>query len=519
MATLEQLEKALVNAHNAGDADTARRFAAEIKRMRKPPEAPVEAEDPGAFGAGVIATGRTLDRLYKGLKQGALTIPATFGHAGSQDELGRMEKEEAENTRIYEGLKEKRPYATMAGEIAPLLAAPMLGSSVAGMAASAALPGLAEYGTGTERLQRGAYGAAGGALGGMAGKVAARVLQPTKGIPDAAIADAVAAAERVGYKVPAGQATGSRVLQMLEQQLAKHPAGAGSARVFNEGNQQAVNSAAARAMGENATKLTDDVLTDATSRVGQSFQDVASRNTVNVGGDDLLNALTKIDGEQRALGKFSQPRVRSLVDKGLDLAAQGNVDGHTYQVIRSELGKQAKAAYAVSNSTLGDALKTVQKALDTAADNSISAADQEAWQLARKQWQALKLVNTKNGIVEGGNVSAAKLATKVDKAGAVRAPEIRDIAKIGETFKPLPDSGTASNAMMQLLMTGGAGLAGPTALLGSLAAPAAASKLIFSEPGRRYLTKGLLSLTDEQERMLKLLGAGLLSAPATSVAP
>src|SRR5687767_201174 len=105
MATLEQLEKALVNAHNAGDTDAARRFAGEIKRMRavSAPPPPIEAEDPGALQAGVIGAGRMLDRvLIKGPKRLGLDAAAAFGHQGSKDELGRMEQEEAGNARAYE---------------------------------------------------------------------------------------------------------------------------------------------------------------------------------------------------------------------------------------------------------------------------------------------------------------------------------------------------------------------------------------------------------------------------------
>ncbi len=36
--------------------------------------------------------------------------------------------------------------------------------------------------------------------------------------------------------------------------------------------------------------------------------------------------------------------------------------------------------------------------------------------------------------------------------------ELADIARIGNAFRPLPDSGTASNLITQVLLSGGAGL-------------------------------------------------------------
>lgn len=482
-------------------------------------KAPTAADEYGPLQAGVVAAGRTLDRLGKGVKQMALNVPAAMGHKASADELSRMAAEEAENTRLFQQLEQRRPVATTLGGAAPFLVAPAMGAGVAGMAAGGAIPGLVEYGTPEERLTRGGMGAAGGFAGGLLGATFGKLLKPTKGVPDRAVADAVEAAERIGYKVPAGQQTGSKALQMVEQQLAKNPVSSGRAQVFNEANQQAINRAAARAQGETANKLTDDVLEAARNRVGQAFDDISARNTVTVSGQELFDNLVRLEQQQLALGKFAQPKVSALVDKGLDLAAKGAVNGKTYQTIRSELGKQAQSAYANKNSTLGDALKSIQRTLDDAADASISAADREAWKTARSQWQAIKLVNTANGIVEGGNVSAAKLATKVDKAGRVNAQELRDIAKVGETFKPLADSGTASNLLTQALISGGAGLAGPGALAATLIGPSVLSKAMFSDAGRKYLTQGLLDLTPEQIRLLKLVPAGLLSASATSAAP
>jgi hypothetical protein len=484
-----------------------------------------------------IMAGRTMDRLAAGAKQAvrgglnrisggeqnlsslitgkqgpglgdrAVSAIDRFGAALGMDPGAQLDDraEQDRNTKAVEPLAKRDPVLAFAGEAAPALAA----KTPLGFAGMAAL----EYGTPEEKAMRTGLAYAGGKAGEyVLGKVLPKAIQPNRGAPDAAVADAVGAAERIGYKPTAGQQTGSKGIQAIEQQLSKNAVAGGQARAFNEANQQAVNSAAARAMGENATKLTDDVLAGAQKRIGGTFEDVSSRNTVNVAGDDILSALAKLDEQQRALGSFAQPQVSALVDKGLDLAAKGNVEGKTYQIIRSELGKQAKSAYAGQNSTLGDALKSVQRALDDAADASISAADKEMWSLARKQWQALKLVNTKNGIVEGGNVSAAKLATKVDKAGTVRSQELRDIAKIGETFKPLPDSGTASNLLTQLLMTGGAGMVGAGALATSLLAPAAASKAVFSDVGRKYLTQGLTDVSPAVRKRLERAG-GLLGLP------
>jgi len=322
------------------------------------------------------------------------------------------------------------------------------------------------------------------------------------------MADAIAAAERVGYAVPIGQKTGARGVQAIEQQLAKNPVTAGMVQRTTEANQKAVNRTVARGMGETADSLTDNVLAAAKERIGKQFDAIAARNTIDVSGDKLLDALADVQTQQAKLAGFGSKKVDRLVENGLDLAARGKVDGQTYQLIRSELGKQAEKAFNGKNSTLGEALKTVQRSLDDAANESISAADRKAWAEARKQWQVYKIASKRGNVIEGGNVSPARLASRLDAQRGQMPQELADVAKIGETFKPMPDSGTAGHSMTQLLLTGGAGLLGPGPLATMFAGPIAAQKFLTSQAGQKYLTQGMTQVTPEMERMLMLLGAG-----------
>lgn len=498
----------------------------ELRRLdeleRKQNSSMPSAEDPGFAQSALIGVGRTTDRMLQGVKQMGLQVgtllPDQYGGNASRQALQAQAVRMAQDDAAYQPLRDMRPWATGIGEAAPLLAAPVLGTSVAGIAASSALPGLIEYGSAEDKLRNASIGAAGGAAGALAGKAIGRVMQPYRGTPTPDIQAGLDAASSIGYNVPVGQRIGSRAVQTVEQQLAKNPISARGAQALNDANQQAINRAAAKAIGENATHLTDDVLAAAKARIGAKFDDIAGRNIVNVGGDQLMDALINVDMQQRALGKFAQPRVTALVDKGLDLAAKGSVSGKTYQTIRSELGKQSQAAFTGGNSTLGSALKLVQQSLDDAADASISAADRDAWRMARQQYQALKLVSKQGNVVEGGNVSAARLASKLDRQRGAVAPELAAIGKIGESFKPLPDSGTAGNAVAQLLLTGGAGLMGPQALVASILGPIAGQKFLMSKPGQKYLTRGFATVTPEMERLLTLAGAGLLGGPSTIAA-
>jgi hypothetical protein len=99
-------------------------------------------------------------------------------------------------------------------------------------------------------------------------------------------------------------------------------------------------------------------------------------------------------------------------------------------------------------------------------------------------------------------------------------------------MKGLPDSGTAQRLFYQSLLSGGvgagAGIAtgdpmeglkyGAGIAAGQLVGPYLASQLLTRAPVRNYLTRGLLNVSPETEKLLERLGGsaggslGLLSA-------
>lgn len=485
------------------------------------------ADDTGAGQAALIGSGRTLDRLGKGVQQGALWLSSKLPYGPELSgkiaaEQKRMAETESENTRLYGQLQEKRPVATFLGEAAPLVAALPAAGSLVGAAAMGAIPGLVEYGTPEERLTRGAFGAAGGAAGAALGKGIGRALQPTRGAMTEGAQAGVEAAERLGYKVTAGQQTGSKALQIMEQQAAKNPIGATSARKFNEGNISALNRAALRAMGETGDSVTEDAFAAARDRLGAAFESLSANKTIPITPtfEARINLLKKSNA---AAGPFKNVEIESLADNALELAKSGQMTGEAYQAIRSQLTDRSRQAAQAGQSKLKDAIGKVRSALDDAAESVLTAEEKAAWKVARKQYAAMKTLE-KRGAIKAGNVDPAIVRNAMqsgDRSAFARgnmSGELADIARIGNAFRALPDSGTASNLWAQLLMTGGAGLVGGDVLAASILAPAAISKGLFSDAGRRYLTKGLIDVTPELERRLMMGGAGLLGLPAITFA-
>lgn len=157
MATLQQLQNALVDADKAGATDDARALAAAIIKLKSQPQEPQAPqpkpafEDPGALGTIPIAAGKTFDRILDGFTQMYL------GARGESSALGGLKQKVAEKDAIYKPLQEERPFATGIGESLPSMIIPGGGAATwtgnaLRMGASAAIPAALEYGDTGDRL-------------------------------------------------------------------------------------------------------------------------------------------------------------------------------------------------------------------------------------------------------------------------------------------------------------------------------------------------------------------------------
>jgi len=171
MATLDQLQNALIAADKAGATDDAKMLANAIIALKSQstPKATAEPqkpafEDPGVGQSMLIGAGRTFDRIGKGMQQ------LYYGARGDEKALTALADSAKEDDRVYKPLQEARPFATGIGEAVPSMVLPGGGAATfignAGrMAAAGAIPAALEYGSAGDRMQKGAIaGAAGAAL-------------------------------------------------------------------------------------------------------------------------------------------------------------------------------------------------------------------------------------------------------------------------------------------------------------------------------------------------------------------
>lgn len=506
------------------DGSTPEQALAILKKRLQPqpakqPEMNLAARDTGMMEAGLIGAGRTIDRVGKGLKQGALEVGDRLGFSGARPELDRMKTAEDENTRYYGDLQKAQPVSTFIGEALPMLAAIPAAGSVAGAALAGALPGALEYGSLDERAGRAVGGAVGGGLGTVAGKMVGRAVQPFR--PPAGLNQTGRdAADRLGVQLRPGEITGSKPMQWMESVMNDLPFSASMAEKAQAARQGAINRAGARSIGQTANLVTEDVLANARGAISGVFDSVLSKTRVHL--DPQFQAEVKHITNSKVMKVLRDEDTQAIIAPFQNMPQGGriHVDGDWFQANKTALNDAIRGAYTAGQPGKARALEKFENALDDAATRSMSSADRRAYDAARKQWANLRALEA-GQVVEAGNVVPSRVDAVLRnrykaayKEGKINGP-LADVGRLSQAYKALPQSGTAPRALYQGIAAGSA-FANPLGTLAALAAPPIAQKFMQSNAGRHYLTKGMANITPEMEKLLMRGGFGLLGAPAMS---
>jgi len=354
-------------------------------------------------------------------------------------------------------------------------------------------------------------GAAIGALGGVAGNAIGRgissLLSPVPRLADVGRQQGVNAADKIGAPLLPGERTGSTALRQVESVLERTPGSAGMFDRIKDLKQKAINTAAAKSIGENTDTLSEAVISNAQNRISQKFNDIYSKTNISL-GKDFADKVNQVAANNQKLGPYANANVNALVDKSKQLLAMKNIPPDVYQLIRTELTMSADDAYRAGNSSLGGALKTIRNSLDDSARSSLPAADQAALDAVRKEYAHLKTL-VKGNTIEAGNVkphlvnnALAKFNSDLYKSGAVNSP-LQDIGRYSQTFKSsaVPNSGTPERTAMYNMMFGNPVTGLPITALANLY-----GRAYLSNPMQNYLTKGIVNLSPEVQRLLALSG-------------
>lgn len=493
-----------------------------IKRSMTAKAGSMAIEGTGPMERGLIGAGKAVSDLWQGAQQ-------LVGKANTNDVQETRDRDAAlmKTTAGQVG-----NFAGNVGMAVPTMFVPGV-NSYTGAALLGGAQGLLQPTTeGESRGTNTLLGAAGGVAGQGAGNLVGRAIRPVQSELTGEEARLAAEAARRNIPLSTGQATGSRPVQVAESVMENLPFTSGPQLAQRQAQQTAFNRAVGSTFGSAEDAITPQVAGQARNRIGQTFTDLSSRNTLQA-NQGLVQDLGNIQGQ---VNRYATPDVARVVNNNIDdilskVEPGDIIAGRAYRELDSQIGRLTRST---SNGDIKHYLGQVRDTLRTAMDQSISATDRSAWREARQQYANLMTVSPLAAKSETGDISGKTLlnaANQSSKNAKFGGPsELAELGRIGRAFvaDQIPNSGTAQRQLIQSLLTGGGGAglgAAGAAATGNdpikgagiglgvtgmgLLAPRAIQMLMNSEAGRAYLTNGLLRLTPQE-----LAGINALARPA-----
>lgn len=320
----------------------------------------------------------------------------------------------------------------------------------------------------TEKLKQAGFGAAGGSIGSALLKLPGAIAEPVKNALTGIGQDAVKTLRNAGIPLDVAQATGSSFWARTKAMLSDNIFTSTAENTFGATQKEAFNKAIAKTMGEDATNITPAVIQDAKTRLGQVYDDVASRNNIHY--DKPIDTGLKSIGAEAE--QVLNPEQYNIVKKQIDNivakadAAGGGITGKQYQEIKKVLDKISGGSDSSVGGYAREIKDTLLEGLTRTAIASGNKADVAALKAANKQYGNMKKIEDVVLKYPEGNVSPSllmnSLATK-SKRNAFYS-EDSDLAKLASAGKLIlenktPNSGTVARLAAQ---------AAPAAVAGGL---------------------------------------------------
>lgn len=340
----------------------------------------------------------------------------------------------------------------------------------------------------------------GGAIGALAGPIAPALVGAgrgavrtlTRGMADQDAAQlARVAGDRYGINVEPGQLTSNRMLRFGDDMLSKFPGSGGTAARAEQ--QTAFNRAVANSFGEQADRVTPDVLARAQDRIGNVFDSVAARTQSIPGDRQFVSALgnTLSDANQTITGPEFQPLLRQAQQMG-QMFQGGAITGDQYQALTRK-GAPLDRLMQSSNPNVAHYAQQLRSSLDDLLQRQAPADVVQDLTTARQQWKALKTIQPLADKSPTGDISPANLLGQVRNApgGVAQGNDLTDLGRIGQRFLKEPNSsGTAERLTMQNALGKLAGMAPGALGLSGVAGVGAAAGL----PGAAATGAGLVAM-------------------------
>ncbi|MGB5686270.1 MAG: hypothetical protein WBM35_10680, partial [Candidatus Electrothrix sp.] len=384
-----------------------------------------------------------------------------------------------------EQFKETNPKAALvtqlAGNVATGLATGGIGSNL--VAREAALGGLEGFGSGDsleDRARSAGTGTAMGAgfskLGDVIGSVFARPSSSQRVVEG--ISEVAARAEKKAGKrlLTKAQRLDSDMGRRIEAGLETLPVAGGATKNIKAGFQDELNSAAARSIGQDAEKLTPDVVQTAKEQISDMFNMAIKDKTIPVSNkmiDNLVNVIdnyTGVPGGNNSVKKIGEELFNEL---------DAPITAERYQRLSSFFGKKIKTAAKAGDGETLQALWEIKDSLDDMVSDSLGPEVLGEFKDARAMYKNLMALTKNRHVINPatGDVSGKRLFGELSKQGNATnvGGELGDLARLS-TVKGVGDSGTASRLIPGMAI--GAGVMGGADISGGILGSIGASRVL-----------------------------------------
>lgn len=338
------------------------------------------------------------------------------------------------------------------------------------------------------------------------------------------------ARDKFGIPVNAGQMSSSPAVRFTNSMVSRLPfSGAGPAR---DVAQNAFNKAVSNTFGEDAEKITPDVMSSAKKRIGAELDRIQATTDTKVDPQFVTDIHNTLNDAQSVLPPDEVKSLRNQVQKFYDVIdpRTGTISGESYQAL-TRTGTPLDNLVTNGNPNTAFYAAKLKGALDGAMERSAPPGVADDLRAARSQYHAMKTVEDLVEKSPDGDISPPALLQPVRNKFSTLAygggGDLGDLARIGQKFlKEPPSSGTAERLtardMLKAAGSAGMGLFGlnevaPSVLpaIGANAHLAAAAIPPALVAGR--LTGGALRSNWLANNMInRSLGRGPTLAPQTT---
>lgn len=431
-----------------------------------------------------MGAGKNISQGIAGLQQLAgkgIGMIAPETGAAIAENAAKNARSVGEKVAPYE---QRNPVASTVGEVAGAIASPAnklipMGNAtgIMGLAQGAGQGALSSILTTpvtdenkaflTEKLKQGLAGGLGGAAGTAIARAPGAIAEPFKKSLGDIGEKAVKTLRDAGVPLDIAQATGSSFLQRSKAMLNDNPFTAGKEAAFAAAQKSAYNNAIAKTMGEDVTAITPDVIQAAKTRLGQNYDDLASRNQIHF-DHDLKKSLEEInDRASNALADTQHAVIQKAI-KSIESKAEstgGVINGEQYKNIKRLLNDIEKQNVPGSHYA-GEMKELLLESLSRSAEKTGNKADVALLKETNRQYGNMKKIEDIVSKDVEGNVSPSllsnSLATKSKRNALYQDdPQLANLARAGKLIleNKTPNSGTVSRLAAQ---------AAPAAIAGGL---------------------------------------------------